>query len=45
MLRLRAAPAAKFLELNLAGHKLTIFATPIVGTTALGAGEFEKLIL
>ena len=39
------APLAEFLELDFARNKLTVLAGPIIGATALGAREFEKLIL
>ena len=38
-------PFAVLLEFDLARDELLILARPIVGAVALGAGEFEKLIL
>ena len=42
---MRLAPFAVFLDIDFALHKLSILAGPVIDTTALGAGEFEKLIL
>ena len=45
VLRMRAAPFAVLLELDLACNKLPIAALPIVDAVALAACESEKLIL
>ena len=45
MLRVGLAPFAVLFELYFARDELPILARPIVDPTALGAREFEKLIL
>jgi hypothetical protein len=39
------APFAVLLEVDFARDELAVFARPIIDTAALGAREFEKLIL
>ena len=45
MLRVSAAPAAILLELYLALDKFLVLARPVVGAIALGAAQFDELIL
>ena len=45
MLSLRLAPFAILLEVDLALHKLSILAGPVIDTTALGAAQLDELIL
>jgi hypothetical protein len=45
VLRVRSAPFAEFLELDLPLHQLAVLARPIIDASALRAREFEKLVL
>ncbi len=45
VLGMKLAPLAVFLDLDLARDELAILARPIINAAALGAREFEKLIL
>jgi len=42
---LRPAPFAELFELYFARDKLAVLARPIIGASALAAGESEKLVL
>jgi hypothetical protein len=45
MFRVRLTPFAVLFELDLALHKLSVLARPVVDAVALRAREFDELIL